>query len=549
MPGRDRRYGAGGRRLDDVHRGPPAQRALRAASEAKPGSGTAFVVSPDGYLITCNHVVRDATDIKVTLGDQTSPCRVVATDTAHDVALLRIARRGLAALPLADSEAVELAEEVRAVGYPLSDVLGSSIKVTQGSVAGIVSKPRGKVFQIDAVVNPGNSGGPLLDARGAVIGVVNAQLVGIQISKVGFAVPVNYAKLLLAQNRVAFATTTGDKLDGPALAKRVSPSVGLVTMMAHGGDVPEQQRPTLYYHGVLDFHKRPQAGDTGSVPLQADSSRRDDGTLVADDYGEVSEFKGRVNLPCLLGRLGTVAIDVLPAGGEKTWKREETLTITVATHGPHDPLAGVHPPGFPANQARLPPRGPFWAEDEPEEHYSAKQRIAYSREEPQGSKLVIHKHLELKTLDGPEVNPTLELTGGGETIFDLQLGMPRKVAFSGTFTMRNSGRTLVVPVTFQCELIPGSGPTPTKSEASKAEAAAAPPAVPPSDAERAKAQLDGFLAVLLARDKDWTKCFDALQGLTMIQPIESRREEVAAVLDRYLAEKNYSARFVGHPRR
>ena len=52
------------------------------------------------------------------------------------------------------------------MGFPLSDVLGSSEKVTSGSVAGIVAKPRGKVFQIDAVVNPGNSGGPLLDGRG-----------------------------------------------------------------------------------------------------------------------------------------------------------------------------------------------------------------------------------------------------------------------------------------------------------------------------------------------------------------------------------------------
>jgi S1-C subfamily serine protease len=517
---------------------PPS--ALRAASEAKPGSGTAFVVSPDGYLITCDHVVRDATDIKVTLGDQTSPCRVVATDSAHDVALLRIARRGLAALPLADSETVELAEEVRAVGYPLSDVLGSSIKVTQGSVAGIVSKPRDKVFQIDAVVNPGNSGGPLLDARGAVIGVVNAQLVGVQISKVGFAVPVNYAKSLLTQNHVAFPTAAGDKLDGPALAKRVSPSVGLVTMMAHGGDAPEQQRPTLYYHGVLDYCKPPPPNLPG-VTFPADSSSRDDGTLVVDECGAISEFKGRANLPCLLGRLGAVAIDALPANAEKTWKREETSTIAVAARGWNDPLAGIHPAGFLVDHTRPPPRPLFWADDEPERNYSTKLQVAYSRDEPQGSTLVIHKRLELKSLDGPDVNPTLELSGSGDTIFDLHLGMPQKVTFSGTFTLRENGRNLVVPVTFQCEWIPGGGPTEMASETSKPEAGAA-PAEQLGAAERAKAQLDAFLADLRAQNEDWAKRFEALQGLAMLAPIPSRREEVAAVLDRYLAEKNYSAR-------
>ena len=296
---------------------PPVANSFGTPPEARRGSGTAFVVSADGYLVTCDHVVRGATDIKVTLGNQTTPCTVVARDSAHDVAVLHIARQSLPALPLADSETVELAEEVRAVGFPLSDVLGSSVKITQGSVAGIVTKPPGTVFQIDAVVNPGNSGGPLFDSRGAVIGVVNAQLVGLQVSKVGFAVPVNYAKTLLTRHHVAFQTAAGDKLDGPTLAKRVSPSVALVTMLCHSGDFSDDEEPALHYHGVLDRRKQPRVtAGAAAVPPPVESSDRDDGRLIVDDHGEISQSSGHVNLPCLLGPLATVAINPLPANGE-----------------------------------------------------------------------------------------------------------------------------------------------------------------------------------------------------------------------------------------
>ncbi len=431
--------------------------ALAAGSDATPGSGTAFVVSPDGYLITCDHVVNNATDVKVTLGDQTSPCKVLARDSAHDVALLQIARQGLAALPLADSENVQLAEEVRAVGYPLSDVLGSSVKVTRGSVAGIVDRPRGKVFQIDAVVNPGNSGGPLLDARGAVVGVVNAQLVGMQVSKVGFAVPVNYAKQLLTQEHVAFqAAVAGESLDGPALARRVSPSVGFVTMICHGGAKPDQDRLTLYYHGILDF-QRPATDGMGSLPAPTDLSKRDDGTLAVDDSGEIGRFTGRLQLPCLLGPVGAVAIDALPGRYEKTWNRDDVLAIKL-TNGPEDPLAGVHPPGFAVPQAGPRLMGPpsYWPE--PEEHYSVRRQAAYTLTETKGALATIHKRLELKSLDGPDVTPILTLTGEGDTLFDCQIGMPQKVTFSGTFTMHRNGSELRVPVTLQCERIVESEP-------------------------------------------------------------------------------------------
>ncbi len=520
-------------------------------SEDRPGSGTAFVVSTDGYLLTCDHVVRNATDIQVKLGDQTSPCQVIARDSAHDLALIHIARQGLPAIPLADSEAVELAEEVRAVGFPLSDVLGSSIKVTRGSVAGIVAKRRGKVFQIDAVVNPGNSGGPLLDGRGAVVGVVNAQLVGLQISKVGFAVPVNYAKAMLAKHHVKFQTATGSKLDGPALAKRVSPSVGLVTMTCHGDDFSGEDRLTLTYHGFLDHRKQTKAAAAAALaPQQIDSSERDDGRLVVDEYGEISQFRGQVNLPCLLGPLGSVAIDPLPAEGEKTWQRREMLTIRSTSQGPYDPLAGLRPPGY--RGPRFGPRwfpfgGPFGEPEEVTSFFPAVQQTSYTAEDPKGTTRLIRKRLELKTLEKTEAGPKVELTGNGETLFDLKAGASQKVTFSGTLFVRANGQTTKIPLTLTCERSTGNAPSPAAAPPGTVAATGAAPLATtlpprPQNAESARARLDDFLTDLRAVEKDWGKCFRALQGLSMMKPIEARREEVAEVLDKYLAEPSYSAR-------
>ena len=155
---------------------------------------------------------------------------------------------------------------------------------------------------------------------------------------------------------------------------------------------------------------------------------------------------------------------------------------------------------------------------------------------PHGDTVVIHKTLKLRTKENAGTDPKFELTGGGETIFDLKEGVPQKVTFAGTFTMREGGRTLQVPVTLQCERITGS------EVLAAAAASTSAPIAPPESAESAKARLDGFLVDLRAVDKDWGKCFQALQGLSMMPPVEGHRDEVAAVLNAYLAEKSYSAR-------
>src|SRR5205085_676958 len=124
------------------------------------GTGTAFVIHPDGYLLTCQHVTEAATKLEVVLSGKTYPATVVIDDPIHDLAIIRIEATKLPSLRLADSETVQQGEEVRAIGFPLSSILGENIKATRGTIAGINEDEGRKVFQIDASINPGNSGGP-----------------------------------------------------------------------------------------------------------------------------------------------------------------------------------------------------------------------------------------------------------------------------------------------------------------------------------------------------------------------------------------------------
>ncbi|MDB5389617.1 MAG: peptidase and chymotrypsin/Hap [Planctomycetaceae bacterium] len=193
------------------------------------GTGTAFVIHADGYLLTCAHVVGAAPSVQVKLGDKTYHARVISKNVALDFALLKVEVKNLTVLPLADSSKIELGEEVRAVGYPISTVLGESLKATRGTIAGLVKKDNTTMFQIDASINPGNSGGPLINEKGEVIGINSAKLIGESVDNVGLSIPINEVKAMLKDQKVEFQPKGSiEKLAGPELVKRVTPSVAFV---------------------------------------------------------------------------------------------------------------------------------------------------------------------------------------------------------------------------------------------------------------------------------------------------------------------------------
>jgi len=165
--------------------------------------GSGFIVSPDGYIVTNFHVVREAAQIVVRLADQSERvAKLVGSDAKTDLALLKVDGTNLPTLLFGDSDRLEVGEPVMAVGNPF----GLEQTVTTGIVSAkerfIGAGPYDDFVQTDASVNPGNSGGPLVDARGALVGINSAILsqsggwAGIS-----FAIPVSLAKQVLPQLR------------------------------------------------------------------------------------------------------------------------------------------------------------------------------------------------------------------------------------------------------------------------------------------------------------------------------------------------------------
>src|SRR5262249_38491968 len=104
------------------------------AGEERKGSATGFVVNPNGWLITCAHVAADAREIKATIAGKVYPAQVVAVNQAADVAIIRVQAQNLPSLALGNSDQAEVGQDVWALGYPLSDLLGNNLKVTRGTL-------------------------------------------------------------------------------------------------------------------------------------------------------------------------------------------------------------------------------------------------------------------------------------------------------------------------------------------------------------------------------------------------------------------------------
>lgn len=170
-----------------------AQAGKKTTGPALRGTGSGFAINEAGDVLTARHVVKDCKTLTVTpAGGTEQPAQLVATDEPTDLALIRRAPVAGPVAPLHDLSAVRQGEMVLAAGYPLSNVLGAELNTTIGTVSalsGWKKDHRGILFS--APISPGNSGGPLLDASGAVIGVVQAQLDNLVLASVAGIVSQN----------------------------------------------------------------------------------------------------------------------------------------------------------------------------------------------------------------------------------------------------------------------------------------------------------------------------------------------------------------------
>ncbi|MBE7641229.1 PDZ domain-containing protein [Salegentibacter sp. BLCTC] len=188
-----------------IYRGPRTMRDLiygnHSGGKALQGAGSGVIISPDGYIVTNNHVIKEANEVEVTLNNnKTYKAEIIGTDETSDIALLKIDAENLDYIPFGDSNNVKLGEWVLAVGNPFnlkSTVTAGIISATARDLNTFDNTPQ-SFIQTDAAINPGNSGGALVNINGELVGI-NTAITSQTGSYVGyaFAVPSNNTRKIV----------------------------------------------------------------------------------------------------------------------------------------------------------------------------------------------------------------------------------------------------------------------------------------------------------------------------------------------------------------
>ena len=192
-----------------------------------PGSrftGTGFCISPDGFILTNEHVIRDGQRLTARNNRFESPLRVAFADPINDLALLQAERPGGQPIPFRESLQIAPGEDVVVIGYPLSGLLGSNAQVTTGAISSLTGTGNdSRVLQFTAPVQSGNSGGPLYDCYGQVIGVVSHKLNAEHVHRVTGDIPQNVNFAVKGAVARSFLLAAGmDPQIGPAQPRRQS---------------------------------------------------------------------------------------------------------------------------------------------------------------------------------------------------------------------------------------------------------------------------------------------------------------------------------------
>lgn len=171
------------------------------SQQVQSGSGSGIILTSDGYIVTCKHVVDGAETIKVILNDDTEyDAKLIGSDTRSDLAVLKIEATGLSPATLGDSDMLTVGEDVIAIGNPLGELRGTA---TSGIISALsrevtVENTTMSLIQTDAAISPGNSGGGLFNASGSLVGIVNAKASSSNSEGLGFAIPVSSVNTIIS---------------------------------------------------------------------------------------------------------------------------------------------------------------------------------------------------------------------------------------------------------------------------------------------------------------------------------------------------------------
>ncbi len=248
------------------------------------GAGSGVIISADGYIATNNHVVAGASKISITLHNGTTyDARLIGTDAKTDLAVIKVEAKDLQPAVLGTSSNLVVGETAIAVGNPLGSLGGT---VTDGIISALsreiqIDDTTMTLLQTNAAINPGNSGGGLFNGRGELIGIVSAKSSGVGIEGLGFAIPIDTAKIIIDQLRSG-GYVKGRVDTGLTLLDISSVQKAFLYRVSHTGLYVQQVTGTNAVSAGFMSGDRIIAVNNHEVTNLSDFNRQLDGSKVGD---------------------------------------------------------------------------------------------------------------------------------------------------------------------------------------------------------------------------------------------------------------------------
>ena len=271
-------------------------------NQVESGAGSGVIISSDGYILTCAHVVDGASTITVTIGDKDYTATLVGEDTTSDIAVIKIDADGLTPATVGNSDSLKVGQSVMAVGNPLGElggtVTGGMISALNRSVTiqGSSSVNTMSLIQMDASVSPGNSGGGLFNMNGELVGIVNAKSSSSDAEGLGFAIPINDVAAMIqdimtngyVSNKAYLGITPGTMNEQMAAQYRYDVTKGVFIYSVEEGSAADKAGLKMgdvimkidgtdvdSYQDLVALKKKYSAGDESTFTIYRDGKQQD----------------------------------------------------------------------------------------------------------------------------------------------------------------------------------------------------------------------------------------------------------------------------------
>jgi S1-C subfamily serine protease len=400
--------------------------------KAKAGTGTGFAVHPEGVIVTCAHVVEGVENVSVSIDGRQIPGRVIAVDSQNDLAMVKVEHAFERIIALND-ELPEQGESCRAIGFPLSSELGNKVKVSTGSIVGDDMRMHERRLQIDATVNPGNSGGPVVGENGELYGVADSIIVAEGTQDMSFAVPVDVVRNTLTRAGVPFDSTHfGEGHVDRKTVTSYKDALKCTYLITVGGAQTKAPVPSDLM--VLSF--------TCNLTEGAKQTSSNAGRMVIDQLGKVHFTDDSPSLPFFVSRASTIGFERFPSVGQTTWKAIDTMQVSVNLPGsnssPDDELAdllngNMFMPGF--RRPGIPGHGLGSQTTQSIDIMVAKIQ-AYKKNDNQ----TFSKEFAVMGGDPMQERPSLVVQGTGTATIDSESGFATSSTINGDYRSALSGK-------------------------------------------------------------------------------------------------------------